>query len=215
MKARCGTRRLAFTLIEIIVVATVLALLVLVVLPGLTQAKKRSSKLNCVNNLKQVGLAFHIWAGDNGDKFPMSVLVTNGGTKELVASGQVFPHFQVMSNELNTPKILACPYDRERSPATNFTSDFDDSRISYFVGVDADQTQPKMLLSGDRNVMVAGKTFRGIVDLGTNDQPSWTSLIHSRQGNLLFADGSVQQVAASGLRRYLVQSGVTNRLVFP
>ena len=43
--------------------------------------------------------------------------VTSGGTLELTANGPVYPQFEVMSNELNTPKILVCPSDSSKQTA--------------------------------------------------------------------------------------------------
>src|SRR5205085_8808294 len=103
-----------------------IALLAAIFLPALAKSKARSSRLGCTNCLKQIGLAFRSWSLDNNDQFPMRVSVTNGGTMELVASGVVYPHFQVMSNELSTPKILLCPNDEKRSYATNFAVDLTD-----------------------------------------------------------------------------------------
>ena len=103
--ARAGARR-AFTLTELVVVIAMVLLLALLVLPALKDARKRSSRIGCLNNLKQVGVAFRLWGGDNAERYPMASPVTNGGTMELIPSGSVFPHFQVMSNEVNTPKIL-------------------------------------------------------------------------------------------------------------
>src|ERR1019366_10088481 len=79
----------------------------------------------------------------------------------------VFGMFVVMSNELNTPKILACPseYQTTRSstqPASVWGNSgtvapitmgfFSDNQSSYFVGVDAIDTYPQMLLAGDHNM---------------------------------------------------------------
>ena len=71
---------------------------------------------------------------------------------ELVASGFVFPHFQVMSNELSTPKILVCPADKNRTFKAKFTSDLRDANLSYFVNVDAVEGTSSSLLCGDRNL---------------------------------------------------------------
>ncbi len=76
-----------------------------------------AQKVSCVNNMKQIGLAFRTWALDNSNKFPSGVSVTNGGTMELCAVGNdgfdMSPeiHLLVMSNELTTPLILVCPRD--------------------------------------------------------------------------------------------------------
>ena len=68
----------------------------------------------------------------------MQVSVTNGGTMELVTDGRnVWPTFQVMSNELSTPRFWFARADTDRRYATNFAKDFDDSNISYFVNLDA------------------------------------------------------------------------------
>jgi hypothetical protein len=46
----------------------------------------KRQKIRCVNDLKQVGIAFRLWEGDNNDKYPMAVSVTNGGAMELIAT---------------------------------------------------------------------------------------------------------------------------------
>src|ERR1700712_3928145 len=101
-------------------------LLVALILPQMVRCHTHNPAISCANNLRQVGLAFRIWAGDGGDKFPMQVSVTNGGTMELVESGTVFPHFQIMSNELNTPKVLYCriEFDQAKTQATSFDTSF-------------------------------------------------------------------------------------------
>lgn len=80
----------------------------------------------CVNQLKQIGLAFRMWALDHDDKFPFNAGLEAGGTRELCARGSdgfdtnAPVHFQVLSNELNTPKLLVCPKDSSRQPARDF-----------------------------------------------------------------------------------------------
>jgi hypothetical protein len=145
----------------------------------------------------------------------MSVSTNLGGTLEYVARGEMFRHFQVMSNELSTPKILVCPAD-VRQPANDFGPTFGNTNISYFVGVDADESKPQMLLSGDRNIDGGTKLANGILEITTNQLVSWSSRMHDGFGNVGIADGSVQQVTSSGLRSLLQQTGVaTNRLAIP
>src|SRR5690242_718512 len=110
------------TLVELLVVVAIVGILAAILLPVLSRAKARSSRISCVCNLKQVGVAFRTWALDHSDRYPMQVSVTNGGTMELVGSPMVFASFSVMSNELSTPKILFCPSDRDsrRVVATDF-----------------------------------------------------------------------------------------------
>src|SRR5882724_8113127 len=104
----------AFTLIELLIVVAIIAVLAAIILPSMArQGCVPGQRINCVNNLKQIGLAFRTWALDNNDKYPMQVSVTNGGAMEIVSTGTVFTVFQVMSNELSTPKILFCPEESD------------------------------------------------------------------------------------------------------
>jgi len=124
--------------------------------------------------------------------------------------------------------------------------------ISYFVGRDATEETPQMFLAGDRNIdgsavnTTYNSTVNGgygnspdhtavsngqVVSMGTNwastgnaatAAPCWTAKTHQSQGNVLLADGSVQQFSSSGLRTALQNTGDTttttpgvNCLYFP
>jgi len=111
----------AFTLIELLVVIAIIAILAALLLPALAAAKRKAQRINCVSNIKQDGIAFRLWEGDNNDRYPMAVSTTYGGMKERIYASGSTPNaqlgynvnavFVVMSNELSTPKILYCPAD--------------------------------------------------------------------------------------------------------
>jgi prepilin-type processing-associated H-X9-DG protein len=207
----------ALTLVEVLVVIAVLVVAVALILPVLAKANRKISKIGCVNDLKQVGIAFRLWEGDNNDKYPMEVSVKNGGAMELIVTGNVAACFQVMSNEVNTPKILLCPEDTRRVLATNWST-LNNSNISYFVGLDVtNDTNLKMLLSGDDNFAIGGVPVKsGVLQLLVNTPVTWTKGRHKLYGNIGLADGSVQQLTTDGLRQALQQTGVaTNRLAIP
>jgi prepilin-type processing-associated H-X9-DG protein len=206
----------AFTLIELLVTIACVLVTVAIFLPALARSKARSSKFGCTNNLKQIGLGFRIWALDNNNHYPAQESVTNGGTMELVASGLVFPHFRVMSNELSTPKILVCPYDKNRTYATNFDGGLRDTNLSYFINMDSVPENSSSLWCGDRNLTNKAPAGSRFVRVSSTTVIGWNREMHREKGNLCFADGSVagffNGAVASIVR---LPPGVTNRLAIP
>src|SRR6184192_311118 len=69
-----------------------------------SRAKLRRISCNC--HLKQIGLAFRMWSNDHGEKFPFAVSTNKGGSLEFIGPGEVFRHYLLVSNELNSPRVL-------------------------------------------------------------------------------------------------------------
>ena len=218
MKPTQSNRRTkAMTLIEVVVVLAVIAIVAAMVLPAIMNRPDTSRKISCTNNLKQIGLSFWSWSGDNNDKFPMQVSITNGGAMELAALGNAAAVFQVMSNEMSNPKIALCPNGSLHSPATNWGPSFSNKTVSYFVGLDAIANDPISILSGDDNFEINGTEVKsGVLQLTTNTPIQWTKARHRLQGNILLADGSVYTIKNSELagamtNQYAGPVGFTNR----
>ena len=75
-----------------------------VITPERISPKGQAERIQCVNNLKQIGLGARIYSNDHNDSFP--------------------PDFLSMSNELNLPKILVCPADTQHPKASTW-AEFD------------------------------------------------------------------------------------------
>jgi hypothetical protein len=88
-------------------------------LPAFAKARSRAQSITCVNNMKQLGLAFRIWATDHQDLFPFNVATNKTETAEstLSRTTDAVEIFQALANELGSPKVLVCPADRSKQPA--------------------------------------------------------------------------------------------------
>jgi prepilin-type N-terminal cleavage/methylation domain-containing protein/prepilin-type processing-associated H-X9-DG protein len=240
----------AFTLIELIVVIAMVAILVACMLPALAAARPKVQHLTCSNNLKQVGIAFRTWAINHNGYTPMQAQSALGGNLDTdvgvrlvipvqTSSRGVSKMFLTMSNELSTPKLLFCPAEYEssyRQPATSFAPTnvgttnavpyTNDLNVSYFIGVDASETHPRMFLTGDHNLggngnpptiayLGAPATGMPFVSLGTSFTasagPAWMDNMHAKQGNVGLADGSVEWFSRTRLQDALKSSGDTGR----
>lgn len=74
-------------------------------------AQDKASSIRCVNNMKQIGLGLRMWANEHGDILP--------------------PDFLTAQNELNSPKILACPSDDARTKRLGTWTGFGPADASY------------------------------------------------------------------------------------
>jgi hypothetical protein len=133
--------------------------------------EKKAQHISCVNNLKQLGLAFRIWAGDNQDQYPFNLSTNAGGTREFCAVGKdgfdanSFLHFQIMSNELLVPLLLVCPQDRSKHAVTNWAN-LSPANVTYRLrsGTNTVEANPQAILAVcpvDGNILYCDGTVLG------------------------------------------------------
>jgi hypothetical protein len=192
----------AFTWIETLVVVATIALLLTYLMAASSMPKVRAKRINCISNLKQVGFALRVFSNEHPDKFPWKVLMEKGGSAELTVSGDPAQQFLLLTNELGSAKVLACPSD-SRVKRTAAFAGLSRSNISYFVCLDANANEPQTILSGDRNL--SGGSFSNFIYFlpTQNGKAGWGTDIHQSAGNLGLSDGSAQQVTPSGLNKQL------------
>jgi type II secretory pathway pseudopilin PulG len=224
MKQKSNRDWSAFTLVEVVVLILIVAVLALLFLPREPNPRAKAVRICCVNNLKQIGTAYHLWAGDNGDLAPSQQTVASNGWREFLTNANqgalCWTNYAIMADDLGlSPKLVICPSD-ERLCAQDFTNKFDNNNVSYFVGVSASDNQPQSIQGGDRNLGPGAvpaadygyspKTGKGndvAIPINSSKGPvSWTLKMHSAgntvgAGNILLGDGSVQQVSTSAFNQ--------------
>ncbi len=208
----------AFSRLELVIVILILAVLVVLLIPAFSNARAKAQRIRCASHLKGIGISMKVWANDHGDKFPMRASTNTRGSLDFAETGQVFRHFQAASNETYSTETLTCPSDSRRR-ARDWPT-LNNSNVSYFIGLDADETSPQFLLAGDRHLDGTPPKARNLLLSTTNTSLTWGPELHGGMmvGNVGLSDGSAHQLAGPGLTRYLligVTNAFTNRLEFP
>jgi prepilin-type processing-associated H-X9-DG protein len=199
-------------LVLIAILLGIISVLTISSIKAKQQQRREQLKTQCVNNLRNIGLAYRIWSTDCGDAFPFEVSTNDGGAKEYITTWQ---QFQTLSNELSIPRVLICP------GTTNIESAnwqlISDRNITYFIGVTAAETSPQAFLSGDEGFLISGKEpDANPVILKTNTHMTYPPSVHRTTGNIAFGDGSVLQLSPARLTEGLRNSGLeTNILLVP
>jgi prepilin-type N-terminal cleavage/methylation domain-containing protein/prepilin-type processing-associated H-X9-DG protein len=199
---------MAFTLVELLVVVAVIAILIAILLPALGSASARAKRVVCLNSIKQTTFGLNLFAEEHNRKYPWAIKSTEGGA---VPNGFVYPYFVQASGDVGSPKVLVCAADSDRKRANSWGTDpgglgntaFQDSSISYMIGLEATPDVRNMLLLADRDLkagtgncgVINYSTGGGaIVNTGLGSNATWMNKIHRGGGNVALVDGSVQQV---------------------
>jgi hypothetical protein len=206
-----------FSRIELAVILAMLAFAALALGPATASNSSNSHRALCANNLRLLGSAMQDWVGDRAaGQLPWRTPTYQGGTFTTPKVGNVWFEMLPFTNELTSPKVLACPADTGAQPAPTwqaFTSSAYRQRgTSYSISLDVGVESRAGFVAGDLNIRYDGGPVQcssGInngmaINIRTGfTYGSWTNAIHGNSGHVLLFDGAVEFTTSSGLTNAL------------
>ena len=217
-----GTRRSnrsAFTRAELIATLAATFICGLILLPSFASTGSRSEQIGCMNNLRQIGIAFQAWGNEHDDQrpwfVPADVARNEGGTGGHPLMNNAWIHFTALSNYIS-PSVLSDPGEIGRTKRVArtwsflpgdgiFNGGFRDNALSYMLGVHTRASEPANILTADRNVPfsgVGGCSYVAGQVLQLQYAPNfrgWTNGNHGAFGNVLLNDGRVEFTSSERL----------------
>ena len=217
----------AFTRIELAaVLAAIFFVMGFIVVPAMATTKADSGRITCFNNLRGIGRAVQVWANDHHRQFSWrSYPPQDGGSTTQLRPAAAWFEYSVLSNELVTPRILACPSDAGVKRAEIFAYEdegllrqgYQNNAVSYPLNLDGSLDVPRSWLSGDRNIDAgsyqdfqcsAGVQGPMAIPLGAQPVMRWTNAVHGLFGHMATTDGTVEFTSGDRMREIILQQGI-------